>query len=125
MGLDKPKAVIVVAIRRRVPVAVRTTQMPQIIVPGAAAHDGPNFDRFPARSHPLEYHPGKIAQIRAAGGLAGQPVVDVVQVQVGENLAGQIADGNADAAVRRRGIENPLQHAQQRGIGHITAQRLT
>ena len=33
--------------------------MPRIIVPGAAAQDGPRFDRFPARSHPLEYHPGK------------------------------------------------------------------
>ena len=58
-SLDKPEAVIVVAIRRRVPVAVRRTQIPRIIVPGAAAHDGLSFDRFPARSHPLEYHPGK------------------------------------------------------------------
>ena len=58
-SLDKTEAVIVVAIRRPVPVAVRGTQIPRIIVPGAAANNGPNFDRFPARSHPLEYHPGK------------------------------------------------------------------
>ena len=62
-----------------------------------------------------------IAKTGAAGGLAGQAVVDVVQIQVGDNLAGQITDGKVDAAVRRRGIENPLQHAQQRGIGHVTA----
>ena len=54
----------------------------------------PYFDRFPARSNPLEYHPGKYLL-------------------------------QQDAAVQRRGIKNPLQHAQQRGIGHVTAQRLT
>ena len=68
--LDNPEAVIVVAIRRPVPVAVRTMQIPRISVPGATAHDGPRFDRLPARSHPLEHHPGQylLQQGVAVGG---------------------------------------------------------
>ena len=47
VSLDETEAVIVVAIRRRIPVAVRGTQIRWIIVPGAAAKVGISLDRFP------------------------------------------------------------------------------
>ena len=41
-------------------------------------------------------------------------MVDVVQIQVGENLAGQITDGTVS------GTKKPLQHLQEQGFDTLT-----